>query len=83
VLSPLSRITDPNDVEVGNHGLVIARGYNRGVLLPQVPVEQGWDRETFLSHTCMKAGLHADCWKQSDIEIYVFSGQVFGEKSGE
>lgn len=82
VLSPLRKIDDPEKVEVGKHGLVVRRGPYQGVLLPQVPVEDGWDRETFLAHTCMKAGLHSDCWREAGTELYVFSGEVFGEKSG-
>jgi len=80
VLSPLRRIDDPETVEVGKHGLLIRRGYNQGVLLPQVPVEQGWDRETFLNHTCLKAGLHPSCWRDSETELLVFTGEVFGER---
>ncbi|MCK4334074.1 AmmeMemoRadiSam system protein A [candidate division WOR-3 bacterium] len=81
VLSPLQKIDNPEIVEVGRHGLVVRRGQYQGVLLPQVPVEEGWDRETFLSHTCMKAGLHKDCWKEEETELFCFSGEVFGEKS--
>jgi AmmeMemoRadiSam system protein A len=80
VLSPLRKIDDPQTVEVGRHGLLVRQGPYQGVLLPQVPVEQGWDRETFLSHTCMKAGLHQDCWKDEAAELFVFTGEVFGEK---
>ena len=57
VLSPLRRINDINEIEVGKHGLYIVRGYNSGLLLPQVAVEYGWDRENFLAETCYKAGL--------------------------
>ncbi|MEA3312437.1 MAG: AmmeMemoRadiSam system protein A [candidate division WOR-3 bacterium] len=81
VLSPLRKIDDPKEVEVGRHGLVVRRGPYQGVLLPQVPVEEGWDRETFLSHTCMKAGLHKDCWQDEETELFCFSGEVFGEGS--
>ncbi len=79
VLSPLHKIDDPQTVEVGKHGLLIRRGYNQGVLLPQVPVEEGWDRETFLAHTCMKAGLTSSCWQNPETELFVFTGEVFGE----
>ena len=81
VLSPLRKIDDPKEVEVGRPGLVVRQGPYQGVLLPQVPVEDGWDRETFLSHTCMKAGLNPDCWKDDSTELFCFSGEVFGEKS--
>ncbi len=79
VLSPLRRIQDPSEIDVGTHGIYIIKGYNRGVLLPQVAVDQGWDRDTFLGHTCMKAGLSPDAWK-GDVEIHVFTAEVFGEK---
>ncbi|UCG41952.1 MAG: AmmeMemoRadiSam system protein B [candidate division WOR-3 bacterium] len=80
VLSPLKRIDDPEKVEVGKHGLIIRRGGYSGLLLPQVPVEQGWDRQTFIEHTCLKAGLAPDAWKQQGTQFLVFTGQVFGEK---
>jgi hypothetical protein len=76
VLTPARRIMNPKDVRVGTHGLVIARGGRRGLLLPQVPVEQGWDRETFLRQACLKAGLPETAWK-TDAEIYVFEAIVF------
>jgi uncharacterized protein len=65
-------------VEVGRHGLVISRGVRRGLLLPQVPVEQGWDRETFLDQTCRKAGLPLDAWCK-DATIEAFTAEVFGD----
>jgi AMMECR1 domain-containing protein len=57
-------------------------GARRGVLLPQVPLEQGWDRETFLAHTCRKAGLPADAWRGPDCEWLAFTATVFGEEDG-
>jgi AmmeMemoRadiSam system protein A len=80
VMSPLKRIDDVNVIVVGRHGIIMKRGLHQGLLLPQVATEQGWDRETFLEHTCYKAGMTGDCWKQSDTEIYIFSAEVFGEK---
>lgn len=80
VLSPLKKIKDVNKIEVGKHGLVIKRGYSRGLLLPQVAVEYNWDREAFLSHTCRKAGIGADQWKDQATEIYIFSAEIFSEK---
>ena len=80
VLSTLTRITDFGQIRVGEHGLVVSRGPHRGVLLPQVATEEGWDRETFLGMTCRKAGLSFDSWKQADIEISIFSAEVFGER---
>jgi uncharacterized protein len=79
VLSPLTKIEDPEEVEVGRHGLYLEKNFSRGVLLPQVAVEQGWDRETFLNKTALKAGLKQDDWKEG-ADIYVFTGQVFGEQ---
>lgn len=80
VLSPLREIKDVSEIEVGRHGIYITRGYLSGVLLPQVATEYGWDRDTFLEHTCLKAGLPPDAWKQEDTKIEIFDAQVFGEK---
>jgi len=80
VLSPMEEIQDPSVVEVGVHGLYMQQGPYSGVLLPQVPEEQGWDRETFLTNTCYKAGLRGDCWKKPGTKILVFTAEVFGEK---
>ena len=79
VLSLPRRIKDLRSIEVGRHGLLIAKGYHRGTLLPQVAVERGWDRETFLRQTCYKAGLPPDAWKEG-AEIYTYEADVFGEK---
>ncbi|MGV8057415.1 MAG: AmmeMemoRadiSam system protein A [Smithellaceae bacterium] len=79
VLSPLQRIDNINDIEVGKHGLYIVRGYNSGLLLPQVAVEYGWDRETFLTETCYKAGLSPEDWMDKGTEIYIFSADYFGD----
>jgi AmmeMemoRadiSam system protein A len=80
VMSPLERIADLKKIEVGKHGIIIKRGFNSGLLLPQVATEQGWERDTFLEHTCYKAGLPGDCWKKPDTEITVFTAEVFSEK---
>jgi AmmeMemoRadiSam system protein A len=80
VLSPMRRITDVNEIEVGKHGILMSRGMFQGVLLPQVATEYGWDRETFLMHTCIKAGLPENAWKDPATKIEIFSAQVFGEK---
>jgi MEMO1 family protein len=76
VLTPLKKIDNPQLVQVGKHGLIIAMGRNRGVLLPQVPVENNWDRETFLAQACLKAGLPLDAWKKG-AEVSVFEAIVF------
>jgi len=78
VLSPLWKISDVEEIVVGTHGIYIVKNHCRGVLLPQVATEYGWDRDTFLRHTCIKAGLAEEAWKK-DCEIYIFSAQVFGE----
>jgi uncharacterized protein (TIGR00296 family) len=79
VLSPLKRIKDINEIEVGKHGLYIVRGYKSGLLLPQVAVEYEWDRETFLQETCYKAGLSIQAWMDKETEIYIFSADYFGD----
>ncbi len=69
------------EIKIGKHGLITEYGPNKGLLLPQVPVDNGWDEEQFLSKTCMKAGLTGDCWLEEDVEFYKFSGQIFAEKN--
>ena len=78
VLSHLQPIA-PEDILVGKHGLVVIQGSRRGLLLPQVPVEWRWDRETFLQQTCIKAGLAPDAW-QRGAELQAFTAEVFGEE---
>ncbi|MCP4517198.1 MAG: AmmeMemoRadiSam system protein A [Delftia sp.] len=80
VLSSLRRVRDVYDeaeIEVGRHGLYLLYGQQRGVLLPQVPVDQGWDRAEFLEQICAKSGLPGDCWEQAT--LYTFTAQVFDE----
>jgi uncharacterized protein len=77
VLSPLASVS-PEEVSVGVHGLMIRKGGRRGLLLPQVATEQGWDRVTFLAQVCAKAGLPPDAWKRG-AELYSFTAEVFGE----
>jgi AmmeMemoRadiSam system protein A len=79
LLSPFRRLTDVTQVEVGVHGLMIYKGNQRGILLPQVPVEQGWDREEYLENLCLKAGLPGGCW-QEGATLYTFTAVVFGEE---
>lgn len=75
-------IDNPEDVMVGRDGIIVSRGFQRGLLLPQVPVEQGWDRDRFLSYGCLKAGLPADAWRQG-VRIEVFQALVFSEERAE
>jgi AmmeMemoRadiSam system protein A len=76
VLSPIEEVTDIRDIEVGTHGLIVSRGNARGLLLPQVAVQQQWDREQFLGETCRKAGLPPTAWKQG-ATIQRFTAEVF------
>lgn len=81
----LIKISNPKDypgkIKIGRDGLIAEAGFYRGLLLPQVPVEWKWDKETFLSHTCMKAGLMPDAWLDKRTKIYSFQAQVFSEES--
>lgn len=77
-LTPLNKVQDITEIEVGRHGLFIVKGLHRGLLLPQVAVEHGFDRDTFLDQTCLKAGLPSGSWKDG-AEIYVFGAEVFNE----
>lgn len=83
VLSPREVLADPRDVQVGVHGLCLSLVPHHGVLLPQVPVEQGWDRETFLAHLSIKAGLPRDAWKDPAARLESFTAQVFGESDSD
>jgi AmmeMemoRadiSam system protein A len=79
VLSPRARMDDPAALTVGRHGLLITRGARRGLLLPQVAEEHGWDAPTFLDETCRKAGLDAGAWRAHDVTVETFTAQVFSE----
>jgi AmmeMemoRadiSam system protein A len=79
VLTPMRRIQEPSEIQVGEHGLYIAGQARSGLLLPQVATEYGWDRETFLEHTCLKAGLQPAAWRDPKTEIYVFQADIFSE----
>lgn len=77
VLSPITECPDPSLVEVGRHGLIMQRGGRQGLLLPQVATEWNWDAQTFLSQTCVKAGLPQNCWQQEGTTILWFEAVVF------
>ena len=79
VLTPGREIHSVDDIEVGRHGLIVERGSRRGLLLPQVATEHGWDALTFASQTCLKAALPADAWRE-ETRMLVFEAQVFGEQ---
>ncbi len=78
-LSSFQRVTDPGEIRVRRHGLVVSEGRRRGLLLPQVAEREGWDAETFLGATCRKAGLPLDAWKRG-ATIEIFTADVFSEK---
>jgi MEMO1 family protein len=78
VLSPMRRVMDPKEIKVGEHGLLIRKGNSEGVLLPQVPVEERWDRATFLEQICRKAGLSPRAWQDADADLFRFTALVFG-----
>jgi AmmeMemoRadiSam system protein A len=77
VLSP-PQLIQPDQIEIGRHGLLITLGPYRGLLLPQVPVEHEWDRRTFLEQTCRKAGLPPNAW-QMDAKLEAFTAEVFAD----
>jgi AmmeMemoRadiSam system protein B/AmmeMemoRadiSam system protein A len=79
VLSPLRRVTDVEQIKVGRDGLIMKNGNYEGLLLPQVPVEQSWDRDTFLDQTCAKAGMEVNCWRDENTDIFSFTAVVFNE----
>ena len=79
VMGPIERVSEIAHIMVGRDGLIIRRGRNAGLLLPQVATDYGWDRETFLCQTCVKAGLPRDSWRSPDALIEKFSAEVFGE----
>ena len=86
ILSPPTRIKVDNSqeylskIKIGQDGLIVKYGYNSGLLLPQVPIEYGWNEREYLEHICEKAGLPRDFWKNNEIEIQKFEGMVFREK---
>jgi AmmeMemoRadiSam system protein A len=81
VMGPIESVRRVDDIEVGRDGLIISRGRYTGLLLPQVASEYGWDRNTFLSQTCAKAGLPHDSWRSGECRIEKFAAEVFGEEA--
>ena len=79
VMSPIERVVDIEEIVVGRDGLIITHAGRAGLLLPQVASEYGWDRETFLEQTCVKAGVSRDAWRRAECRIEKFSAEVFGE----
>jgi len=80
VLTPEREVADVKEIEVGRHGVIVEQGSRRGLLLPQVATEYGWDRETFLDYTCVKARLPRDAWRQG-ARVFRFEAQVFHENA--
>lgn len=70
----------PENVEIGRDGLIVEYGFYSGLLLPQVATEYNMDQETFLDHTCLKAGLSPGCWKNSNVKVYKFQAEIFKEE---
>ncbi|MDR1030130.1 MAG: AmmeMemoRadiSam system protein A [Treponema sp.] len=81
VLSPLEQCTQPRSVQVGVHGLYLIHRGCAGVLLPQVPLEQGWDLDTYLEYLCIKAGLPPHSYEAPGAQLYTFTAMVFGEQA--
>ncbi len=80
ILTPLKKLPSTDDIVIGRHGLYLVKGGYSGIFLPQVPVEWGWDRQTYLNELCHKAGLPAGSWKAPDAQLFYFEGAVFSEK---
>ncbi len=80
-LSPLQKISDIQEIQIGKHGLLIEAGAHRGLLLPQVAEKYHWDREQFLEETCVKAGVPRDTWKKPTARIFIFSAEIIEEKN--
>ena len=78
LLGPLEPISGPEAIEIGRHGLVVEKGWHRGLLLPQVATEWKWDAQQFLAQTCRKAGLAHDAWREG-AKLWRFEAEVFGE----
>lgn len=80
-LTPFLRCP-PDEVQVGRDGVLIERGSARGLLLPQVALQHGWDRDTLLDQTCRKAGLEPGCWRHAEAAVFRFAAEVFAEEVG-
>jgi len=79
VLTPLEKVMDTSEIQIGRDGLIIKNGSYEGLLLPQVATEYNWDVPTFLEQTCIKANLSGDAWKNKETEIFSFSAIIFDE----
>jgi len=81
VLSPFKTVSNIKNIEVGIHGIYISSGHRNGLLLPQVAVANKWDKQEFLEHTCIKAGLSTQAWKDNETTIQIFTAELFDDKS--
>jgi uncharacterized protein len=81
VMGPICDLGNIEDIEVGRHGLIVNRGSNQGLLLPQVATEYNMNRETFLEHTCMKAGLPKDSYLEAETKLFYFTADIFSENN--
>jgi AmmeMemoRadiSam system protein A len=82
VLSPMRKVASPEEIKIPGHGVLVRNASGGGVYLPQVAIESGWNKEEFMTSLCgQKAGIAPDAWKKSGTDIYVFTADVFGEKS--
>ena len=79
VLEPPEKVNDIAEIKIGVHGLILETRYHRGLLLPSVATEYGWDREQFLDHTALKAGLPPKAWKEKNVTLYKFTTDTFSE----
>ncbi len=79
VLEPPVKVENTDEIEVGIHGLIMETRTHRGLLLPSVPIEYGWDRDQFLKHTAQKAGLPPDAWKNKNVSVFKFTAEKFSE----
>lgn len=82
ILSELKKVETIEEIEVGKHGILIRRGFNSGLLLPQVATEYKWTKEEFLRHTCLKAGLPPHAWRDKSTQIYIFTAEIISESAG-
>jgi AmmeMemoRadiSam system protein A len=76
IMGPITPCPDPEKIIIGRHGLIIRQGSRQGLLLPQVPVEWGWDRTTFLTQTCRKAGLPPNAWREPGAVLFWFEADI-------
>ncbi|MBT3274290.1 MAG: AmmeMemoRadiSam system protein A [Spirochaetales bacterium] len=79
ILTPMKQIGSIEEIIVGEHGLYMSKGDKSGVLLPQVPIEQGWNRDEFLDYTCKKAGLPPLSWQNDNVDVFTFTAIIISE----